>query len=163
MERTTRTSNRTPQRKHTLKSIEGRASSRVANELEKIMEERMNEKLLKAIDRLLADVRHVPPVELAEWLQNAILETEREIFDRLLRCRVFITENPNDERNAALVADMVAYHRAARERIGLHQETSCSLTGLCRSRPAMDLTIAMIQLDMRMDSIRKAHPEFTFA
>lgn len=127
------------------------------------METSMNEKLIAAIDKLLADVRHVPPVGLAEWLQNAVLETEKEIFERLLRCRMFISQNPDDARNSWLVADMVAYHRAARERIALHQETSCSLTGLCQSRPEMDLTIAMIQLDMRMDAIKKAHPEFAFA
>lgn len=122
----------------------------------------MDEHLINAIDRLLADVIHVPPVGLAEWLQNAILETESQIFDRLLRCRTFITNNPNDLRNTSLVMDMVKYHRAARESIALNQETSCSLTGLCRSRPAMDLTLAMLELDMRMDAIKQAHPEFAF-
>jgi hypothetical protein len=123
----------------------------------------MNAQLITAIDLLLGDVIHTPPAGLAEWLQNAVLETEKEIFDRLLRCRMFITQNPGDPRSGHLVADMVKYHRAARERIALHQETSCSLTGLCDSRPAMDLTLAMIELDMRMDAIRKAHPEFAFA
>lgn len=123
----------------------------------------MDNRLITAIDNLLADVIHTPPTGLADWLQNAVLQTESEIFDRLLRCRKFITENPSNNNAILLVADMIKYHHAARERIALHQETSCSLTGLCKSRPAMDLTIAMIELDMRMDSIRKSHPEFAFA
>jgi hypothetical protein len=123
----------------------------------------MNERLIYAIDLLLKDVSLTPPEGLAAWLQNAVLQTEQEIFDRLLRCRIFITEHPGGPRNEALVRDMIAYDRAARERIALHQETECSLTGLCRSRPAVQLTLAMIELDMRMDAIRKAHPEFVFA